>query len=234
MQLTGDNLEKRNIVGPHRCALCTNNFETAQHLFMECRFAEEVWVLILQDFQIPTPTQNYVADLFASWSQYYSHRIPSKYFWHRIWIALPKYVCWQIWLARNQRIFKELLYTPLQVAAKAKSFLLEAAQYQYFKEDHLLLPEEKRWLGRLVTHVSIFNPPKVTIQNGSYDMRMIFFKPSGGPKTYSLSFSTGRPRGTPVRLVRVVLSTLLVGLPKTGSVGDLARNPTITQRSLGS
>ena len=54
-QLTGDNLEKRKIAGPHRCVLCCNNFETAQHLFMECRFAEEVWVLTLQDLQIPAP-----------------------------------------------------------------------------------------------------------------------------------------------------------------------------------
>ena len=135
-QLTGDNLQKRKIAGPHRCVLCCNNSETAQHLFMECSFAEEVWVLTLQELQISAPLQNSIADLFASWSQHYPHRIPSKSFWRRIWIALPKYVCWQIWLARNQKIFTELHYTPLQVAAKAKSFLLEAAQIQYFKEDH--------------------------------------------------------------------------------------------------
>jgi hypothetical protein len=41
----------------------------------------------------------------------------------------------------------------MQVAAKAKSFLLEAAQQQYFKEDSLLLPEEKRWLGPLVPYL---------------------------------------------------------------------------------
>jgi hypothetical protein len=40
----------------------------------------------------------------------------------------------------------------LQVVAKAKSFLLEAAKQQYFKEDPSLLPEEKRWLGPLVPY----------------------------------------------------------------------------------
>jgi hypothetical protein len=69
--LMGDNIEKRNIVGPHRCMLCSNNFETAQHLFMDCIFAKEVWGLILQDFQISFPPQNSVADLFASWSIFY-------------------------------------------------------------------------------------------------------------------------------------------------------------------
>eukprot|EP00253_Pinus_taeda_P008973 PITA_08973 len=96
--LTGDNLAKRNIAGPHRCVLCNNNLETAQHLFLECNFAK------------------------------------------------------QLWLARNQQIFREISHTPLKVAAKAKSFLLEAAQQQYFKEDPLLMPEEKRWLGTLEPH----------------------------------------------------------------------------------
>ena len=41
----------------------------------------------------------------------------------------------------------------MQVAAKAKSFLLEAAQQQYFKEDPSLLPEERRWLGPLVPYL---------------------------------------------------------------------------------
>eukprot|EP00253_Pinus_taeda_P034784 PITA_34784 len=45
--LTGDNLEKRNIAGPHRCVLCNNNLETTQHLFLECNFAKAVWGIIL-------------------------------------------------------------------------------------------------------------------------------------------------------------------------------------------
>jgi hypothetical protein len=59
--LTGDNLEKRNIAGPHRCTLCNNNSKTSQHLFMGCTFAKEVWGLFLQDFQIIIPPQNSVA-----------------------------------------------------------------------------------------------------------------------------------------------------------------------------
>eukprot|EP00253_Pinus_taeda_P006485 PITA_06485 len=125
--LTGDNLEKRNIVGLHRCVLCSNNFETTQHLFLDCIFAKQVWGFILQDFQISVPSQNSISNLFASWSLFYPQRIPPKSFWRKIWIVLPKYVCWQLWLARNQLIFKEMWHSSLQVAAKAKSFLLEAA-----------------------------------------------------------------------------------------------------------
>eukprot|EP00253_Pinus_taeda_P008792 PITA_08792 len=147
--LTGDNLAKRNIAGPHRCALCNSNLETAQHLFLECDFANQVWRHTLQNLQINIPPQNNVADLYANWNRIYPQRIPSKSFWKKIWTAIPKFVCWQIWLARNQQIFKEISHTPLKVASKAKSFLLEAAQQQYFKEDYLLMPEEKQWLGML-------------------------------------------------------------------------------------
>jgi hypothetical protein len=142
--LTGDNLEKRNIAGPHRCALCNNNSETSQHLFMGCTFAKEVWGLFLQDFHIIIPPQNSVAELFASWNLVYPQRIPSKSFWTKIWTAIPKYVCWQIWLARNQKIFKEEKQSPLQVAAKAKSFLLEAAQQQYLNRGSLCYFQRKR------------------------------------------------------------------------------------------
>eukprot|EP00253_Pinus_taeda_P019238 PITA_19238 len=99
--------------------------------------------------KITIPPQNNVADLYANWNRIYPQRIPSKSFWKKIWTAIPKFVCWQLWLARNQQIFKEISHTPLKVASKAKSFLLEAAQQQYFKEDYLLMPEEKQWLGML-------------------------------------------------------------------------------------
>eukprot|EP00253_Pinus_taeda_P013603 PITA_13603 len=126
--LTGDNLEKRNITGPHRCAMCNNKSETIRHLFMDCSVEKEVWGLILRDLLTPVPSFNSAVDLFASWRQHYPHHIPQKSLWTRIWATIPKYVCWQIWLARNQQIFKEVRHTPLQIAAKAKAFLMEAAQ----------------------------------------------------------------------------------------------------------
>lgn len=50
----------------------------------------------------------------------------------------------------------------MKVAAKAKSFPLEAVQQQCFKEDPLLMPEEKRWLGTLEhhPHKQLFSPKK--------------------------------------------------------------------------
>jgi hypothetical protein len=60
-------------------------------------------------------------------------------------------------------IFKEERHSLLQVAAKDKFFLLEAAHQQYDKEDPLLRLEEKRWLSPLVPVPSKnFPTPKST------------------------------------------------------------------------
>jgi ribonuclease HI len=150
--LTGDNLEKKSIAGPHRCELCRSSSETAKHLFMDCNFAKEVWSLILHDLKTTVPQFHSVADLFDAWNQCYPKKIPSKSFWRKVWNAIPKYVCWQIWLTRNDLIFNEKQQAPFLAAAKAKAFLLEAAQHQYFSDCALLLPEEERWLGPLSPH----------------------------------------------------------------------------------
>eukprot|EP00253_Pinus_taeda_P016670 PITA_16670 len=147
--LTGDNMAKRKFAGPHWCALCRCNTETAQHLFIDCLFAKEFWDLMLQDFRVSSPSQITVSDLFAEWNHLYPQRIPHKSLSRKVWNALPKFVCWKIWLACNQKIINDLNHTPLQVAAKARTLLLEAAQQQYYKEDTLLQPVEKRWLGTL-------------------------------------------------------------------------------------
>lgn len=147
--LTGDNLAKRSFAGPHWCALCRSHAETVQHLFIDCQFANAVWEHTLQELHITSPAHITIPDLFSEWSRRYPRHIQQKSIWNKIWNALPKFVCWKIWLARNQKVFKEHQLTPLQVAAKARSLLLETVQQQYYKEDATLQQVEKRWIGKL-------------------------------------------------------------------------------------
>jgi len=39
--LTGDNLCRRNIAGPHRCVFCKKALETSVHIFLECEYAQK-------------------------------------------------------------------------------------------------------------------------------------------------------------------------------------------------
>ncbi|MCY6488033.1 hypothetical protein, partial [Actinobacillus pleuropneumoniae] len=61
----------------------------------------------------------------------------------------PKFVCWKLWLAKNEQIFNNVVWTPNTVAAKAKGLLLETLNSQKLKDDSSVQQEEKSWLGTL-------------------------------------------------------------------------------------
>eukprot|EP00253_Pinus_taeda_P021952 PITA_21952 len=90
-QLTGDNLSKRNFVGPHRCVMCRNSGETTSHLFIDCVYAKEVWKLSLLGLPASPPHHSSMADLFSDWFQYYPQIIPNKSLWYHIWLSIPKF-----------------------------------------------------------------------------------------------------------------------------------------------
>jgi hypothetical protein len=132
--LTGENLMKRNIAGPHRCSLCKEAMETSNHLFVDCQFANKVWSLTLHGLNVVVPSNISVVDLFTNWKDRYP-LLSMKTLWARIWISIPKYVCWKLWLARNEQIFNNIAWTPSMVAVKEKGLLLETLRSQAHKTD---------------------------------------------------------------------------------------------------
>jgi hypothetical protein len=145
--LTGENLVKRGFIGPHRCSMCCNALETMDHLFVDCPFTQEVWKISLQGLNATVPKQISVVNLISSWKARYPQEIPSSPTWRRIWQAIPKYICWKLWLARNDQIFNNTPPSPPTVVAKAKALLLETVANHSFKNEITLLPEEKKWIG---------------------------------------------------------------------------------------
>eukprot|EP00253_Pinus_taeda_P003797 PITA_03797 len=108
--LIRDNLCKRNIAGPHRCGFCKRASETANHLFIACEFSKAVWSFFLTGLNVCPPTQSTIDTKFSSCNDRYPFSIVSNSIWQKVWIAAPKYVCWNLWLAQNEIIFnnKEL------------------------------------------------------------------------------------------------------------------------------
>jgi len=45
--LVGENLKKRGFLGPFRCALCRQEEESLDHLFLECPYSKAVWSILL-------------------------------------------------------------------------------------------------------------------------------------------------------------------------------------------
>eukprot|EP00253_Pinus_taeda_P005923 PITA_05923 len=104
--LIGENMCRRNIVGPHQCALRKNALENLEHMFIDCEYAKKAWSIFLTRLNVRPTTQCSIADMFSTWKASYPHNIDSKSLWHKVWIAAPKYVCWKLWLAQKEIIFK--------------------------------------------------------------------------------------------------------------------------------
>jgi hypothetical protein len=99
--LTGENLKKRGIIGPHICPMFFNSLETTDHLFVGCPFSQEVWNISLRGLNATVPNQISMINLFSSWKAHYPQEIQSNPNWKIIWHAIPKHIYWKLWLARN-------------------------------------------------------------------------------------------------------------------------------------
>jgi ribonuclease HI len=151
--LTGENLCKRNILSPHRCVFCKKALETTTHIFLECEYAQKTWTSFLTDLKVRPPANSTISEMFVSWNASYPHSIAAKSLWSKVWTAVPKYVCWKLWLARNDIIFNQTEITAEQVAGKAKNLLIETLRQSRVK-DNSLRDEESIWLGGFIPTMS--------------------------------------------------------------------------------
>jgi hypothetical protein len=99
--LTGKNLEKRGFIGPHRCPMCCQAPEMMEHLFVDYPFAQEVWKISLQGLNSTPLRHILMIDLLSSWKVRYPQETQRSPTWRIIWQAIPKYIFWKLWLARN-------------------------------------------------------------------------------------------------------------------------------------
>lgn len=107
--LTREKLEKRGIIDPHRCPLCCKDQETIDHLFIDYPFSQEVWTQAIMGLNAQIPQHSSVVSLFITWKDRCPHSFNNNSTWTKIWNEIPKYICWGIWLARNEVIFNNRL-----------------------------------------------------------------------------------------------------------------------------
>ena len=120
-------LVKKGFFGPFRCCFCHHVAESLAHIFVECDFAQKVWAIVLHGLPYSFfPLNVEPVTLFKNWQSRYPDVLPSSHAWRKIWQAIPKFIWWKIWFARNDSIFNNKVPKPEFVASKAKDFLLEA------------------------------------------------------------------------------------------------------------
>ena len=82
------------------------------HLLIHRVFSHKVWSATLKELDMQWVMPLKVADLFHQW------RMGIKYVRMRIlWKVVLYVVCWKIWLARNNRVFKNKINSVEDVVA---------------------------------------------------------------------------------------------------------------------
>jgi hypothetical protein len=149
--LTGENLSKRGIHGPFRCALCKKESDTIQHIFLECSYVHRVWEIILQNLYNKVRWPNTINHLLQNWKSRYKGSLKNKATFQRIWTTLPKYVSWKIWLARNKALFVGDLNLPASTANRVVSLLSEHLSQNNLPSSSLqnMDNSESTWVGSL-------------------------------------------------------------------------------------
>ena len=86
-------------------------------------------------------------DLFARWKDYYQGSLLQKSDLARAWVALPKYIRWNIWESRNKEFIEGEVSSPGKVMSAAKSLCVEALITRGMTHIHKepLNSEERAW-----------------------------------------------------------------------------------------
>jgi hypothetical protein len=94
------------------CALCDQEPETDDHLFLHCSFAKQVWLLVTNwtagTIQLPANPEE-----IEYWWKRSPELLPQVQ--KRSVAAIQMYIASNLWKKRNRRIFEQKTLQPLQV-----------------------------------------------------------------------------------------------------------------------
>jgi ribonuclease HI len=111
--LVWEKLQARGWEGPSRCILCKSASETTLHVFIHCSFIRAIWSNLSTALKFTSLwSGTSIQGCFRSWIMDNNN--------HKM---LPVHLCWQVWKARNEAIFKER--TP-SIQRISNHFLAEA------------------------------------------------------------------------------------------------------------
>ncbi|CAN1805213.1 Putative ribonuclease H protein At1g65750 [Linum perenne] len=107
---TIDNLQRRGLALPNRCALCEMEAESVNHLFIHCSFSSQVWSKLSSTLSIHGPLPSSFGDFLRMWKDVncsLAFSTAKKVLFHSF--------IWHLWLERNDRTFREIQSSSHQV-----------------------------------------------------------------------------------------------------------------------
>ncbi|KAH9782560.1 reverse transcriptase domain-containing protein [Citrus sinensis] len=141
---SAENLWKRRVIQEPTCQVCKFGVENVFHALVECKAARKIWRLTLFENDI---MQTAGQDFLSLLHELYSRRNKAD-------LELMIMICWMVWNARNEMLFKGKRENPQALVAKAEA-VLEA--YKRVQK-----PEQVRKESQQVQTQQVWNPP----QNG--------------------------------------------------------------------
>nr|KAJ0216654.1 hypothetical protein LSAT_V11C300153720 [Lactuca sativa] len=119
-------LSKRGVMFESvQCGQCMEEDESPDHILLTCPYAMSIWEWFWRWCNMPPFQFNTVADLIGYVSQQGSHRKNKK-----VLISICYGTLWEIWKARNGRLFKRLPSTPPKVANNIQSVVYMWLKYR--------------------------------------------------------------------------------------------------------
>ena len=113
--LTWELLQKRGYKGPGRCSLCLRNTDGTHHLFCDCSYFDNLWLLITNYLKIAHSWKKaFVRVNLHVWKQ---KKFAYEY--------LPFFIFWEVWKARNVSLFTNYFQRVEVTYAKTLSSMLE-------------------------------------------------------------------------------------------------------------
>ena len=102
--------------------------------------------------QIPWNTQNTIGEILYKWKKNYAWQHRKNNTVKRVWDILPQNMLWNIWLARNQKVFKDKDSTVSSLCTKARSLALEIISIKNPRSINVseLSIEERIFIGHLL------------------------------------------------------------------------------------
>jgi len=125
VNLTKDNLARRQWQGDRRCCFYSSN-ESIQHLLFDCHYAKFMWRIVQVSFNLIPPTS--VHNLFTGWLDGVNRKLKSQI------LVGASAICWTIWLTRNDIVFDKIL---------APSYLQVIFRGTYWTRSWSLLQKEE-------------------------------------------------------------------------------------------
>jgi hypothetical protein len=86
-----------------------------------------VWHVSLQGLFQRVHWPSSLGNLFSRWKFSYSGSFQNKPTFKILWVALPKYICWKIWLMCNKTLFSKEKSHPSSIVGKAISSSLSTS-----------------------------------------------------------------------------------------------------------